>query len=179
MGYDALESSADTIKSTDTIDVWADINTRLPYKFRVSSTTNPSENYADFGLDYKKAGTYPFFVYFQSVQDTNKSTVKLVTTLNSNTYSLDSNFSWVNTNTSNPTSGLTLNADVSFKPSNATVKVSAPTNAISLKDAFSELGLGSVYDQALNSLSNGGSSPLSTGTNNPSAGAMNSIFQSL
>jgi hypothetical protein len=145
IGYTDLEKSADNIKSSDTIDVWSDVHTRLIYKVRVSGTTNPAENYADIGLDYKGGGVYPFFLnsMVKSGSTTEKSS--FTATLNTNTREFVIK---LNDNTTGDTKS-SLSGTFTFKPSNDTVSVTIPKNAKTLSAVLDELGLGDLFNALL------------------------------
>ncbi|GEM_PF-677438 len=146
--YDQLVKSADGIKSSDTIDVWSDINTRVLYKVRVSDKKNPATNYVDLGLDYKNSASYPFFISTQSKDGTTSSNGSLVATLDtkSNSLTLRANFKQTGSSSSS------IDGTFTFKPSNVTLKIAVPTGAEPLSQVLDQLGLGSL----LTSYSNAG-----------------------
>ena len=146
--YDQLVKSADGIKSSDTIDVWSDINTRVLYKVRVSDKKNPATNYVDLGLDYKNSASYPFFISAQSKDGTSSSNGSLVATLDtkSNSLTLKANLKQTGSSSSS------IDGTFTFKPSNDTLKIAAPTGAEPLSQVLDQLGLGSL----LTSYSNAG-----------------------
>ncbi len=144
--YSSLEKSANSIKSTDTFDLWSDVSHRIVYKVRVSDRVNPAVNYVDIGLDYKGGSQYPFFVSGQSDgKATGKGTYAILATLDEAKNSLNVE---VKAKSSGQTSG-TFSLNFTFQPSNAPVKVTAPTGAESLSQVLDQLGLTNAINELL------------------------------
>lgn len=146
--YDAFNSAADStkdIKSTDTYDIWMDVNHRVVYKVRFSDTAskNAADNYVDVGLDYKGGDSYPFFVSGNFKGDDGNANFIFVTTLN--TKSGDTNFK-LNVKTGGMDAG-TATANFDFKPSTAAIKIAKPTGAIPLSQILSDFGYGDILSQ--------------------------------
>ncbi|HEX4773979.1 MAG TPA: hypothetical protein VH234_00480 [Candidatus Saccharimonadales bacterium] len=140
--FKSMEDSAKNIKSSDTFDLWADVNTRLVYKIRVndSSQKNPAANYVDIGLDYKGGSSYPFFISGQSKDSSSTGSGSLVITLNSQAHSVG-----VKANlTSTGSLPFNFNANLTFTPSNTVPTISAPAGAVPLSQVLDQLGLGSL-----------------------------------
>jgi len=179
IGYNDLEKSADNIKATDTIDVWSDTSSRIIYKVRVSDPTNAATNYVDVGLDYKNSDSLPFFMNFvDNTDSTNKTAVNVLATINPKANSLAGKISFNATDSTDSTNNTSLVANLSVQPTNDALNLTAPTGAVSLKDALNALGMGDLYDQILSGAASGGSA-VTGGTANPSASALGSIVQSL
>lgn len=142
--YNGLESSADNISSSDTVDVWVNTKTHLIYKVRASDKTNPAENWADLGLNYTGGSSFPFFVTSQSVSGGVTSTGSLTATINTKTNSFGLYFTVNDPQTSNPTK---VNIALNFTPSNAPVSVTAPANSESVSQVMDQLGLTPLIDQ--------------------------------
>ncbi|MEO8105538.1 MAG: hypothetical protein ABI602_04350 [Candidatus Saccharibacteria bacterium] len=133
-----LQKSADSIKSSDTIDVWADRGSRVVYKVRISDKTNSAANYIDLGLDHQKGASYPFFVTSHTTDGSTTNSGSLIATLDTatNAISLKANFKTTGLSAS------TIDANFTFKPSNDSVKIAVPTGAVNLSDVLNQLGLG-------------------------------------
>ena len=167
MGYTDLEKSADNIKNTDTIDVWANAGNRLIYKVRISEQANPATNFAEIGLNYTNGHSYPLFLNFQNGKGANAATVKVTTTIDTQLNSVAATMT-VNA------SDVSADAKLSAQPTNDEVTVSAPAGAISLQDALNKLGLGDLYTEILQNLN-----ATSGSSGNSSVNALNSILPSL
>lgn len=148
--FDELKTSAQSIKSSDTFDLWAETSQHIIYKVRFNDKTNPSSNFVDIGLDYKGGDEFPFFIASQSQVDSDKVTLKVVMTLNTSTSAVGIRFDAKGTGSSAGAFTMKLN----LKPSNETVKVQKPANAKTLGQLMNELGYGSLYKQLLESAAN-------------------------
>lgn len=147
-GFNSLKQSANGIKSSDTFDIWMDVNQHIVYKVRLSDTKNPADNYADIGLDYKGGDNYPFFISTSSKEDGKLDIGSLKATLNTKTGAV--NFKM---NIKGDGSGVgTLISDFTFKPSNGAVHIDKPANAKPLSQAISELGYGDMFNGYLQEL---------------------------
>ncbi len=153
----AAASASDGIKSSDTIDVWAEVSHRMIYKVRVSDPASPAENFVDIGLNYKNSGSYPFFVNFQSKSGTTTDTASLVATLNTKTNAISLNVTAASKGGDTPT---TFSGNFNLAPSNAAVNVTAPTGVKSLTGVLNEFGLGGLLSNPQDLTSLGTSSPL-------------------
>ena len=133
-----LQKSADTIKLSDTIDVWSDMNSRVIYKVRISDKTNTAANYVDLGLGHQKGASYPFFLTSHTTDGSTINSGSLIATLDTaaNSVSLKANFKTTGLSAS------TIDANFTFKPSNNPVKIAVPTGAANLSDVLNQLGIG-------------------------------------
>jgi hypothetical protein len=143
VAFDAMQQSADTIKPSDTFDLWADVNQRVVYKVRLSDpSNNPAENYIDVGLNYKGGDNYPFFISGQSKSGDQTTTGSLIATLNTKTHSVGLKLNLVNSGAA----GGTLTGNFNFQPSNASVQIDKPAGAVTLTQVLNELGLGDLLN---------------------------------
>ncbi|MEK7594515.1 MAG: hypothetical protein AAB436_02690 [Patescibacteria group bacterium] len=139
--FDVLAQSADGIKSTDTFDMWSDLDQRIVYKFRVSDKSSPASNYVDVGLNYQGGDEYPFFMTFQSKSDKGSLTSSLTASLNTKTGNIGLKF---NLKMAGPTSD-TLTSEFNLKPSTSKITVAKPTGAVPLEQVIQQLGYGELY----------------------------------
>jgi hypothetical protein len=146
--YKSLETSAGKINASDTINVWSDINSRLIYQVRVSSTTNPAANFVDVGVNYKSGNSIPFFLDAQSSDNTSSSTTSLAATVNTATNAVSLNLNISGMSSGSPES---LSGSFNFTPTNNPVALTAPTGAETLSQILDQLGLGGLLDAYLNS----------------------------
>ena len=166
-----LEDSAAQIKSSDTVDVWADVSHRLLYKVRMSDTTNPAQNFVDIGLNYKGGNSYPFFISGQSKDSSSSTTYSVVATLHTDTNTLDTTINA----TQKGASPLSLSGNFSVHPSKTNLTVTAPANAEPITDVLNSFGLGQ-YIAPLESpasqpiLSASGNAPVLLGTADKNVG---------
>lgn len=137
-----LQKSADTIKSSDTIDVWSDMGSRVIYKVRVSDKTNAATNYVDVGLGHQKGASYPFFLNSQTSDGSTTNSSSLIATLDTATNSISLKANIKNTGLS----ASVVDANFTFKPSSSPVKIAKPTGAVNLSDILNQLGLGAVLN---------------------------------
>jgi hypothetical protein len=145
--YAAFDDSANStkdIKTSDTFDLWSDVNQRVVYKVRFNGTTNPADNYVDVGLDYKGGTNYPFFIASKSKTSGQTTDFSIVTTVNTKSSNTDLKLN-LKTDGSN---GVTLTSDFNFKPSTTAIKIDKPANAIPLSQVLSDLGLGDILSGA-------------------------------
>jgi hypothetical protein len=142
MAYDSMVQAADGIKSSATFDLWADTSHRLIYKIRVADTKDPSNNYADFGLDYKGGSDYPFFIKFNSKQAGDATNGSFVVTLNTDTNATSVDASVKGSGTSS----FNFKANLKAQPTNSVKPITAPTGAIKLTQVLNQLGLGSYLN---------------------------------
>lgn len=139
--FKSLQTSADSISSKDDFDLWADTHSRLIYKVRIPGDKNPASNYVDVGLNYKGGSSYPFFIGEQSKDDSNTSSGSLIATIDPKTNSLGLQMSFKSTGSGDPNS-YNFKANLTYKPTNDTVTISAPSGAEPLSQVLDELGLG-------------------------------------
>ncbi len=139
-----LQKSADTIKSSDTIDVWSDMGSRVIYKVRVSDKTNAATNYIDMGLGHQKGASYPFFLSSQTGDGSTTNSGSLIATLDTAANSITLKANIKNTGLS----ASAVDATFTFKPSNTSVKIAKPTGAVNLRDILNQLGLGAVLNDS-------------------------------
>ena len=147
--YTELTKSADTIKLSDTIDVWSDINTRVIYKVRVSDNMNLATGYVDLGLDYKNSNSYPFFINTQSKDGKIVSSGSLIANLDVKANSLTLKAAFKNTGYTSSS----IDGTFTFKPSNKSAKIDVPTGAQPLSQVLDSLGLGGLLSSAESSFS--------------------------
>ena len=154
------ENSADQIKSSDTVDVWADASHRILYKVRVSDpSNNPAQNFVDVGLNYTGGSSYPFFINEQNKDSSDTGSFSVVATLDSKANTLKA----VVKGSDKGASSFSLNGNFTVSPSNQKLSESAPSKAIPITTVINNLGLGPYLDQ-IESLSSGGTSNLPTNT---------------
>jgi len=144
----SMEKSTDQIKASDTIDVWANEDSHLIYKIRISDSSNPAENFTDIGLNYKSGDSFPFFISGQDKADSSTTTYSIVATLNTKSNTLSTTIQVKDNDSSSPFS---LTGNFSFKPNNTALNISVPAGAESITDVLSKLGL-SQYLTELQSL---------------------------
>lgn len=128
-------ASVESIKSSDTFDMYIDMNSRLIYKLRFADDKNPASNFVNVGLDSVQNNQLPFFV--TGSEATSKSTFDVRLTANTKTSELTFKMK-VNSTSANKYSAA---SEFTFKPTNDTITVVAPTGAIQLADVFKDLGL--------------------------------------
>ncbi len=136
--FDELKSEADSIKSTETADVWMDTGHRMIYKVRFSADKNAAKNYAEVGLDYKGGDSFPFFFGGANDNDGLTENFLLVGTLNTKTNAADLKFN-LKDDFDGDTSTFKLN--FSLQPSSKPVKVEKPSGAKPLNDVLQAFGV--------------------------------------
>jgi len=136
------DKSANDTDSSNTFDVWADVNQRLIYKVRFADTKNPSTNYADLGLDYKGGDNYPFFISGQTKSGNDTTSGSLVASINSKSNQVNFKFNLK----SSGADGMTATGNLVLVPSNSPIKVDKPTGAKPLETVLQELGLGDIFN---------------------------------
>ena len=135
----SLEKSTTRINGNDTVNVWVNTKTRLPYKVRISDPTNASENYIDVGLSYTGGNSYPIFI---SGQDSDSSTTfSVVTTLNTQNNSGNLSFNIQ----SKGSSAITAKGSFTITPTNEKLSLTPPANAVPITTVLNNLGLGSLF----------------------------------
>jgi hypothetical protein len=137
VAFDSMKQSADNIKSSDTFDVWADISHRVIYKVRVADKKDPTNNYVDFGLDYKGGDDYPFFIKANTKDSGDTTTGAFVATLNTKTNKVLFDI----TVKGSGSSTYNFKANLSAQPTNKVTPITAPTGAIPLTQVLDKLGL--------------------------------------
>lgn len=143
-------NSADSIKSSDTYDIWMDTSHRVVYKVRIkdTSTDNPANNYVDLGLNYKGGDDYPFFIAAKSDDGSGLVTnYSFVIDINTKTNKTAFTFSVKDSGSDSDS----LSANFGFQPSLSSVDISKPSGAIPITQVLNDLGLGGA-------LGNGGAS---------------------
>ncbi len=143
--FDGLKESANSIKTTDTFDMWADIDTRLIYKIRFAEKSSASKvnSFIDVGLDYKGGDDFPFFIAGQTKDSGSTVDAKAVMNLNTKTQATDFSMDIKTTGYAD----ISFKMKASFKPSNETIKVEKPANAKTLAEVASQLGYGDLISQ--------------------------------
>lgn len=156
---DAAKSTKD-IKSSDTFDIWMDTSHRIIYKVRVSSHPNPAENYVDVGLGYKGGDDYPFFVNIKS-KDSSSGLTTMDMTADLNTRTNAVNFK-LDDKLTGSGSDYSVTSNFDLKANATAISITAPKGAMSLSQALSELGLGSLLKGVNGSSSSSASSGSAT-----------------
>lgn len=139
--FTELQKSVDEAESDYTFDIWCDINRRVLYKVRFADPENKSDNYVEFGLDYKGGNDYPIFVAVRDATDADAI--------------LNANFR-VTVSTEDDTvvvkavvkqsgeGGADFNLDFTAKPSEQEVTIDKPANAVPLTQVLESFGLGGL-----------------------------------
>jgi hypothetical protein len=143
-GFNDAANSTKDIKSSDTFDMWTDVNRRLVYKVRFNDTTNPADNYVDVGLNYKGGSDYPFFIAGKSKDSGSTTTFSFVAAVNTKTNNTDLKLD-LKTDGSD---GVTITSDFNFKPSTTAIKIDKPSAAIPLSQVLTDLGYGDLLTGA-------------------------------
>ncbi len=155
----SLENAVTKINSTDSIDVWADINTRLLYKVRLSDpSNNPAENFVDIGLNYKGGSVYPFFINAQSKSGKTTYSYSVVASLNSqaNAVNVALNFG------SSTDKTINMHASLTVEPTTSQLHLTAPANAMPITTVLTNLGFGQYLTEIENGLASTPMLPNST-----------------
>jgi hypothetical protein len=139
----SVEKSTDNIKSSDTIDVWANENTHLIYQVQVSDPSNPAENFVDFGLNYKSGDSFPFFVTAQDKTGSATDNLSVVVTLDTKTNSVDLAVQFKE----NGSSPIEVSGNFSFQPNNTPLSLTPPAGAQEITTVLNKLGLGSYVNE--------------------------------
>lgn len=134
-----FSASANSLNSSDTFQLWDNIDKRMPYMVRFSDKNNPLQNYIDFGLNYNGGTSYPFFI--SGTSKSNGATANLSSNITLNT-SNNSVVSTVNV-TYNSTSKDIFNGNFSFAPTDNKINVQAPAGAIPITTELNNLGISS------------------------------------
>jgi len=140
--FKELIASTDTIKDSDTFDIWINTSHRILYKVRLTDTKN-TKQFVDFGLAYKGGDEYPFFIGGSSPSGDQSTEYKLTATLNSKANSLKLG---MQLNGLGLAAG-SLQADFTFKPGNESVTVDKPAAAKPLPQVLSDLGYGDLLTE--------------------------------
>ena len=131
---DCATSVDDTIKSSDSFDVWIDSKYKIIYKFRVYDKAEKS-SYTDVGQVYKGDDKLSLFVAWHEASAKSDGKFTLDTDLKTN--ATTGLFTFKSTNTDDPYDArLTLKATSSSTP----VKITKPTDAIPLQTVLKSLG---------------------------------------
>jgi hypothetical protein len=141
--FDSLSRSAESIKASDTVDIWADSSQRILYKVRFSDRKNSASNFVDVGLDYRGGNSFPLFIETQNKAGSITSIFKTSLTLNTKTnetgFKLDFN--------SGGQDSMSIGLSMNIKPSNEQVKIDKPASAKTFTQVLSDLGYGDIQKQ--------------------------------
>ena len=132
---DAIKSS-DNIKSDDTFEMYADVNSRAIYKLRFAATKNPAVNFVDVGLDSGGVNELPFFVSVKNSDSSSDISFKVVANTKTNVLKVNLIVSETGRNKFKSSS------DFTFQPSTLAVKIDTPAGALPLAQVLNDLGLG-------------------------------------
>ncbi|HVS58830.1 MAG TPA: hypothetical protein VHD60_03805 [Candidatus Saccharimonadales bacterium] len=146
LNFSDLLKSIDNIKSNYTADVWVDMGTRLVHKVRFPDVNN-SDTYFEVGQNYSGGNTYPFVLTFHEKNGTDVTTTTVETALDSKANSLTTKLTVDEKDSANSGNNGSATIDLTLKPTNGSVSVTAPKDAKSLADIMNELGLGAYYDE--------------------------------
>lgn len=138
---EGMKKSADSIKATDTFDLWVNTKTKLVHKVRLHDTSN-KDAYYDLGLNYNGGAEKPFFVNAYTKEGTTTSAVNFGISVNTDTNAVKLTF---NTNSTTDGAKTTMMLSATAKPTTSKVQVTVPTGTITLLDALNRAGLGSYY----------------------------------
>ena len=134
-----FSGSANSLNSSDTFQLWDNIDKRMPYMVRFSDKNNPLQNYIDLGLNYNGGTSYPFFI--SGTSKSNGATTNLSSNITLNT-SNNSVVSTVNV-TYNSSSKDIFNGNFSFVPTNNKINIQTPEGTIPITTVLSNLGISS------------------------------------
>ena len=140
LNISTVANSVSTNKSTYTFDMYIDAKTKLIHQVHFSDATDPINNYVNLGLNYTGGSSYPFSVKFNAKSGSTITTATVTATLDTTTSKISGNF---NLNVNDATSPVTLSANFTATPTNDTLTVTAPKNAVSLNTVLGKLGLNS------------------------------------
>ncbi|MDL2341917.1 MAG: hypothetical protein QFB87_02485 [Patescibacteria group bacterium] len=135
--YQAALKSVDDVKTTDTFEMYSDINSRLVYKYRFAEDKNPATNYVDVGLDYKNKQSLPFFVNGVSADSSGKTNFNLKVTTQTDTKAVAVDLKVTGTNASK----YTVTTSFSFQPVATAPAIATPTGAVQLGEVLQQLGI--------------------------------------
>ena len=137
-------SDLDSLKDTDTADVWVDTHTKLIHRVRFTTDSAGTKGNFDIGQDYQGGDEMPFFLdYEQSGQD---STVTIHADLKLNTstnkLSIDGTFNATGRTASDKEKG---EIKFNLQPRGGSLKVEKPANAKNVIQLLNDLGISQVY----------------------------------
>lgn len=141
MDFKDLESSVKDAKTDYTFDVWVDAETKLVHQIQFA---DPSDSHGTFTLaqNYTGGDDYPFAMTMSSMVDGTSENASMKFNINKKT-DVGSGELSVKSGSTNGTFTFTV------KPSNDSVKVTAPSGATSVMSLLSQLGLGSTTSEYL------------------------------
>ncbi|HSX30543.1 MAG TPA: hypothetical protein VLE99_01370 [Candidatus Saccharimonadales bacterium] len=132
----------DSLKSTNTFDMWIDGHYKLIHKIRVSDKADPG-SYTELGQTYQGGDKLSLFVNGHDASG--KVDTKMTADVDLKTNSTKATFSVKSTDSGDPYSvTATLNAAVSNKP----VEITVPTGAIPIQQVLNTFGLGGSVDSS-------------------------------
>jgi hypothetical protein len=138
-----LESAAASLKSSDTVDIWADTSTRLIYQVQVADPSSPAANFIDIGLNYKGGSSYPFYVSGQEKDGSTTIGYSVVATLDEANNSVNLVIGANGTGSDQ----IKFSSSFALAPSNANLSVQAPSNAMPITTVLNNLGLGNYVTE--------------------------------
>jgi hypothetical protein len=160
-----MTKSADSIKAGDTFDLWVNTHTKLVHKIRISDKQDPTNNYFELGLNYNGGHEKPLFFNAHTKQDGVGMAVSFGLQANTQTNVLGVNISLTNDD-GRGAGAVTFSLNATSKPTSKSVDATVPVGAISLDQAFTQLGLGSYYGDLVQGLGQGlGAATTSQGDN--------------
>lgn len=130
-------STADSIKDTDTFDMWIDAKYKLVYKLRFTDQTH-KESFVDVGQKYNGGDEINLFVHGYSKSDkTNTLDVLFNLKTNIKTYATSADLT-VDGKGDDP---YNVKVTLAAKPFTGTVDTKAPAGTVKLQDVMTQLGI--------------------------------------
>ena len=123
-----VEDSANTLNSSDTIQVWDNTSTRMPYMIRINGHGNFAANYVAMGLSYNGGNSYPFFI--QGLNKINTTTINY--SINATLNTANNTFNTTISATYSNGSKVNFNANFIFQPTNRVISVQVPSSSVPL-----------------------------------------------
>lgn len=133
----------DSIKETDSADVWVDTRTKLIHKIRFTQKDNNSD-YFDIGQDYQGGDILPLFMDMRSKKSGSDSKFRVDMSLDmkSNKLSIKADYSDKGSSGSATNTGT---FDMSITPNKSPIKVEKPANPKNLIQLLNDLGFGELF----------------------------------
>ncbi|MFZ1483810.1 MAG: hypothetical protein WAS36_02265 [Candidatus Saccharimonadales bacterium] len=129
------DDAAKQVKESDEYDMWIDGKYKLIYKVRVNDK-DAKGDYQEFGQRYTGGDVLTFFYNLHSEE--NKGDVKVSFVYNAKTFVTTMTLDGESKSKENPSS---LDAKVTFEPSNDEVKITAPKDAVPIETILQQLGI--------------------------------------
>jgi hypothetical protein len=140
------KKSVDKAKSDYTFNMYVDTKTKLIHKVHFADTKDPANNWFELGLNYVGGNKYPFVFDFHGKEDGSTDVAHMAMTLDSSTNKIDVQLN--GSSKSDTTTTFTLN--MTAKPTNDTLSVTAPKGAKSIMSVLNSLGLGGLLKNSGN-----------------------------